>query len=79
MEQLSRDAFFIHLETQNCTVMKITKFGYYKMRNNVSGKVVGIQPLETYLASTICCYCRDLRIAPPRELIPLHEFIENSE
>lgn len=78
MEELSQAAFFIHLEAHNCTVMKITKYGYFKTRNNKSGKVIGIQPLDTYLASTICCYCRDLRVPPPKELMPLHDFIETN-
>lgn len=78
MDSLSQQAFFIHLEANNCTVMKVTKFGYFKTRNNKTGKVIGIQPLDTYLASTICCYCRDLRIPPPNNLAMVHHFIESS-
>lgn len=56
--------------------MKITKYGYFKFRNNKHGKVIGIQPLDNYLACTICRYCQDLRIQVPLEFQELIKQIE---
>lgn len=76
MDQLSQGAFFAYLESQNCSIMKVTKYGYFKFRNNKHGKVIGVQPLDNYLACTICKYCHDLRVPSPPALQELTKQIE---